>query len=121
MIWRAFPGITAAVKGTVMTENQKRTAFVLIALAALLMLAALLNGACSSPCDELASTICGCEKTTDRRDACKKTFVTGNPVSISSKRQDVCSKYLDSCTCDALDAGQFEACGLTAAPAATTP
>ena len=102
-----------------MTENQKRTTFVIVALSALLLLAALISGACSSPCDDLASTICGCEKTRDREAACKQTFVTGNPVSISSKRQDVCDRYLDSCTCEALDAGHFEACGLTAQPSAT--
>ena len=99
-----------------MTVMRKRTLLAIIGIAALLMLATLVSGACSSPCDDLASTICGCERTLDRQDACRKTFVTGNPVSISSQRQDVCDKYLDTCTCDALDAGNFAACGLANKP-----
>ena len=99
-----------------MTENTKRVIFVVTALAGLLVLAAFISGACSSPCDELASTICGCERTTDQQAACRQTFITGNPVGISSKRQDVCDKYLDSCTCDAIDAGNFAACGLANEP-----
>ncbi|MBI5527713.1 MAG: hypothetical protein HY897_15390 [Deltaproteobacteria bacterium] len=80
--------------------------------AAAFAIAVLVLPACTSPCDELASTICGCEKTRDRQDACRQTFVTGNPVSVSSERQDVCDRYLETCTCEALASGDYAACGL---------
>ena len=95
-----------------MTRNALRGA-----VAALLVLAALAAGACTEPCDELAGRICNCENTADRRSACKQTFISGNPVSISGKRQDACDKYLDTCSCEALDAGNFAACGLSHEPA----
>jgi hypothetical protein len=86
--------------------------------AALTLLAAVLVlPACTSPCDELASTICGCEKTRDRQDACRQTFVSGNPVSVSSERQDLCDQYLETCTCEALASGDYAACGLANEPA----
>lgn len=108
--------------GRSMTRRDARLRAVVAVCGALLAAASLALTACTSPCDELATTICDCEKTRDLRDQCRQTFVAGNPVSVSSGRQDLCDSYLETCTCEALAAGDYAACGLAnETPGASSP
>ena len=90
---------------------QKKALILVLAVATVGLLVAIII-ACSTPCDDLANRICICQPTADMRANCHRVFIAGNPVNISSERQDVCDQALKTCTCDALDAGDFAACGL---------
>ncbi len=82
----------------------------------LLLIAIILTCACSEPCLDLANRICDCEPTANRRNTCKNTFVRNNPVSISEDDEKRCEKLLRTCSCDALEKGDYQACGLSKAP-----
>jgi hypothetical protein len=90
---------------------QKKISIPLIVLAILGIFVAIVV-ACSTPCDDLANQICNCQPTADKRANCRRIFLAGNPVNISSERQNVCDQALQTCNCDELDAGNFAACGL---------
>jgi hypothetical protein len=83
----------------------------LLVIGAALTAAAVL-ASCTEPCDDLAGRICGCEPTKDTESLCKRTYVAGNPVNITSKQQDQCDQLLSTCTCAALAGGDYAACGL---------
>jgi hypothetical protein len=82
----------------------------------LILLILLFLYSCSEPCLDLANRICDCEPTLDRRNTCKRIFVTNNPVSISDNEQNRCEELLKTCNCSALDAGNLAACGLAKYP-----
>jgi len=71
---------------------------------------------CSEPCLDLANRICDCEPTLNRRNTCKRIFVTNNPVSISGNDENRCEELLKTCNCSTLDAGNLSACGLAKYP-----
>lgn len=68
--------------------------------------------ACDGPCRNLAEQICACEPNDTRERACLVNVdrATQNPINDEEER---CEALLRTCTCDALDRGDFEACGLT--------
>lgn len=75
--------------------------------------------ACGNDCKDLADRICNCQATRAQQQRCQQAANAANGnTSLSSQEQDVCKKILDSgkCTCDALDAGDFAACGLANSP-----
>lgn len=76
-----------------------------------------LSIAACSPCKKLAKQICDCEKNESARNNCKKNLDLRSQHKAFSKAEDRerCQAILDSgsCTCDALQAEQYESCGLT--------
>ena len=81
----------------------------------LLLAAVLLSpvlSACDGPCQDLAEKICDCEPNQTRTRSCLITVDTAiqDPIQEDNDR---CEVLLRSCTCDAIDRGDFEACGLT--------
>ncbi|MEI6791134.1 MAG: hypothetical protein WCK42_08145 [Myxococcaceae bacterium] len=70
-----------------------------------------------SPCKKLAEKICDCEKTQSARNNCKKGLDIRKQHKAFSKAEDTarCEAALknENCTCEAIRANQFEACGFT--------
>ena len=68
--------------------------------------------ACDGPCRNLAEQICACEPNQTRERACLLNVdrATRDPVGDEDAR---CEELLKTCTCDALDRGDYAACGLT--------
>jgi hypothetical protein len=83
-----------------------------LALAVLVALPAL--AACSTPCEDLAAKICGCEASTALRDACeRRASDLQDQRGTSDAEQNRCDKLVDTCDCHALDtAAGKRACGL---------
>lgn len=67
---------------------------------------------CDGPCQDLAEKICSCEPNTPRERSCLVTVDTAvrDPLDSDSAR---CEELLKTCSCAALDRGDFAACGLT--------
>lgn len=83
----------------------------------LFVFALLLSGAvgCSHPCEELAYHICSCLETRAQQESCKLSIDAAKEnIDVSSDEDDRCQGILDSgkCTCEAIDAGDYAACGL---------
>ncbi len=88
--------------------------WVLIGCAGLTL--ALSAGACGNPCNDLAKKVCNCQPTRAKRDACKISVDSaGQNISLSDEEKGRCSDILDAktCTCEALSAGDYAACGLS--------
>ena len=68
--------------------------------------------ACDGPCTNLAEQICSCQPNETRERAClvNVDLSTRDPLEREDSR---CEELLQTCSCDALDRGDFEACGLT--------
>lgn len=83
-------------------------------LALALLLALPVLAACSTPCEELAERICGCEPTTTARDNCeRRASDVQDARGTSDAEQERCESFLDSCDCHALDtAAGKRACGI---------
>jgi hypothetical protein len=75
--------------------------------------AALLGSACQDPCVALAKRICNCEPTPSDRRACEQERITNqqSKIVIDDADREVCEQKLETCTCDALDENDLEACG----------
>lgn len=85
----------------------------------LVILIALSLAACTAPCDQLADTICNCLSDISLRAACKQQVSAEDAtVKFTSSDQKFCSAKLNTCTCDRLNNGDREACGLTREPEA---
>lgn len=89
-----------------------RTVAQLLALAALSTQVA----ACDDACLALSKEICRCESTQLAQQACIQRVENeasqapdGTPTV---KQKERCTELIDSCNCDALAAGDLEACGL---------
>jgi len=88
-------------------------------LMALAVAAALPLAGCGSACKELADKICECQPTRAREDRCRRSVSTASSnIDPSDEQESVCQQILDSqrCTCEALEAGEFAACGLANDP-----
>ncbi len=83
------------------------------------VLALMLCVGCGSACNDLAHKICNCQPTRAKKDRCNISINSvANNFNISDEEESRCQSILDSgrCTCEALDAGDFSACGLSADP-----
>ena len=77
----------------------------------------LLLGGCDDACTALGKKICDCEVGDVARQQCvARVESRATNDEPSRKEQEVCEGYLDSCTCDALEEGRIEACGLAKSP-----
>lgn len=89
--------------------------FLTVALAVFVGLLA----SCDSPCRELADYICNCQSTRAKRESCRNSIAAADSnIDPSDEEEDACQRILDSgrCTCQALAAGEYAACGLAANP-----
>jgi len=83
----------------------------------LVIFALLSLAACTAPCDQLADNICNCLSDLSSRAACKQQIsAEDSTVKVSAADQKFCSTKLETCTCDRLNNGDREACGLTREP-----
>ena len=68
---------------------------------------------CDDACTALGREICACKPTDRERQTCNSQVDDrAANTDVSAKEQERCEKLLDTCTCDALDAGDLAACGL---------
>lgn len=82
--------------------------------AALLSVGLLGTSACDGPCRTLAERICACEFNASEQAACLLEIDSNGNVRMPTAEEDeACMVFLDSCTCEALAAENFAACGLT--------
>jgi hypothetical protein len=75
--------------------------------------------ACGSPCEDLAHKVCRCQLTEAKKDRCKINIDAAvRNFDLSDEQEDRCQKILDSgtCTCEAVLAGDLNACGLSYDP-----
>lgn len=71
--------------------------------------------ACGHPCRDLSDTICRCAQTTEEEQRCIRQV---HALASQDKRVHdanatrTCAALLETCTCEALAAGDLAACGL---------
>ena len=85
----------------------------------LLLALAMLAAACGSACEDLAHKVCKCQPTEAKKDRCNiNVDAAVRNFDLSDEQEDRCQAILDSerCTCGALLAGDFAACGLSTDP-----
>lgn len=72
----------------------------------------LLAAGCDGPCTNLAEMICACEPNDVLERACLLNVerATRDPIEGEDAQ---CEELMKTCTCDALERNDFEACGLT--------
>jgi len=90
----------------------------LIAVACVAVLA-LGAAACGSPCEDLANKVCKCQPTEAKKDRCNINIDAAvRNFDLSDEQEDRCQKILDegTCTCEAILAGDLNACGLSFDP-----
>jgi hypothetical protein len=83
------------------------------------LLFSLLSG-CGSACKDLANKVCDCQPTRAKEDRCHRSIdAASSNFDLSDEEEDACQAILDSgeCTCEAIEAGNFAACGLSYDPA----
>ena len=84
---------------------------------AILIIVAGLMAACETPCRTLAEVVCACNDNRSVEQSCLAEVTLAAETNPASEDAEVfCSERLDSCSCDALARGHFEACGLAEAP-----
>ena len=89
---------------------------ILIPILLSFVLAAGLAFGCDSPCRELANKVCDCQTTRAKIARCEATIDSADQnIDPSDGESDVCQQILDdgTCTCEALQAGDLAACGLS--------
>ena len=79
--------------------------------------AALFCASCEDPCVTLAKRICDCELTSSERQDCRTQRIVNeqSSVKITDADRSICEAKLDTCTCDALDVNDLDACGFVPA------
>lgn len=83
------------------------------------VLALALSVGCGSACKDLAHKVCNCQPTRAKKDHCNQSIDSvAQNFDLSDEEEDRCQNILDSgrCTCEALSAGDYSACGLSADP-----
>ena len=83
------------------------------------ILALVLCVGCGSACKDLAHKVCNCQPTRAKKDHCNLSIDSvAQNFDLSDEEEDRCQNILDSgrCTCEALAAGDYSACGLSADP-----
>jgi hypothetical protein len=91
----------------------------ILAFVTLFLALALLASACGSACEDLANKVCRCQPTEAKKDRCKiNVDAAVRNFDLSDEQEDRCQKILDqgTCTCDAVLAGDLNACGLSFDP-----
>lgn len=78
---------------------------------------------CKNPCKELADKVCSCKSTLTEQHACQTNINARKrfyEIPRTENEQE-CQRILDAktCTCNALDLGHIEGCGMTRAPSTT--
>jgi hypothetical protein len=94
----------------------------LVLLLPALVLCSLLAAGCATPCEDLAHKVCDCQPTRAKQDRCDTAIDAAvQNMDLSSEEDDRCQAILDSgsCTCEAIAAADYAACGLSADAAAT--
>ena len=85
----------------------------------LLLALAVLASACGSPCEDLANKVCRCQPTEAKKDRCRINIDAAvRNYDLSDEQEDRCQKILDqgTCNCEAVLAGDLNACGLSYDP-----
>ena len=85
----------------------------------LLLALAVLATACGSACEDLAKKVCRCQPTEAKKDRCRINIDAAvRNFDLSDEQENRCQKILDrgTCTCDAVLAGDLNACGLSFDP-----
>jgi len=86
-----------------------------------LALSILITG-CGSACKDLANKVCDCQPTRSKKERCEIAInAAARNMDLSDEEEDRCQAILDSdrCTCQALETGDFSACGLSVDPMIT--
>lgn len=79
-----------------------------------LVVALLAVPACWDPCDQLANTICDCEKTEIERQQCRQRVeIQKQQRDPSEADKQACQSAQTTCTCEALAEGRLSACGFS--------
>jgi hypothetical protein len=66
------------------------------------------------PCLDLSNRICDCQPTPGDQQRCRiARDEQRNQRDVSDDDKEKCAAALETCTCDALDEYEVEACGLT--------
>ena len=68
---------------------------------------------CEDPCVALAKDVCRCEEQeTEQKSCIQNVEDEAGGKDLSQSEQDLCESLLDTCTCDALDQGEYALCGM---------
>jgi len=91
-----------------------------VRLLSLSPLLALLLSSCNGPCESLAERICSCSPNATEEAGCiEQVRAEMERFSPSMAEEANCDALLDEetgCTCEAIEAEQFERCGLSKRP-----
>jgi hypothetical protein len=91
----------------------------ILAFLTLFLALAMLSAACGSACEDLAHKVCKCQPTEAKKDRCNiNVDAAVRNFDLSDEQEDRCQKILDqgTCTCEAVLAGDLNACGLSFDP-----
>ncbi len=73
--------------------------------------------ACNGPCESLADKICSCRPNQSEEQGCLQDVKTAmSHFSPTTSEDEFCDQKLDTCDCEALEAEQYDLCGLTKEP-----
>jgi hypothetical protein len=85
-----------------------------VRLLSLSPLLALLLASCNGPCESLAERICSCEPNAIEEAACvEQVRAEMENLVPSGLEEETCDALLDGCTCEAIEAEQFDRCGIS--------
>ena len=91
----------------------------ILSFVTLLLALAVLASACGSACEDLANKVCRCQPTEAKKDRCRINIDAAvRNYDLSDEQEDRCQKILDkgTCNCEAVLAGDLNACGLSYDP-----
>jgi hypothetical protein len=78
---------------------------------------ALVATGCEDACRQLANQICRCSASPREQSACEvRLDSNARGRSPTTEEQEQCEALLDICSCEDLQLGQRQACGLTELP-----
>jgi hypothetical protein len=68
---------------------------------------------CEDPCVALAKDVCRCfDSETEQKSCIQNVEDEAGKKDLTQSEQDVCEGLLDTCTCSALDDGEYALCGM---------
>jgi len=71
--------------------------------------------ACQGPCRTLAEQVCQCAASPREQRACE-VRIDANEQAVTDAEAERCEDLTDTCTCEALELGKLQKCGLTELP-----
>jgi hypothetical protein len=81
--------------------------------AALLVAFGAMGAGCGNACQDLANTICGCERNAADKQACLDRVSSDDLASkATNAQQNRCKQLAKTCNCNRLACGDLAACGL---------